>query len=67
MPGKQIDPIRARSALEVVRQHPAMVLFAASPAIAAVAAVWVLAGVGWAVVLLLALSVAGGLAVLRPR
>ncbi|EUA50163.1 hypothetical protein I552_1099 [Mycobacterium xenopi 3993] len=45
MPGKEIDPIRARSALEVVRQHPAMVLFAASPAIAAVAAVWVLAGV----------------------
>jgi len=67
MPGREIDPIRARSALEVIRQHPVMVLFAVSPAIAALAAVWVFAGVGWALLLLLALSVAGGVAVLRKR
>jgi hypothetical protein len=67
MPGREIDPIRARSALDVIKQHPAMVLFAVSPAIAAVAAVWVFAGVGWALVLLLALSVAAEVAVLRKR
>jgi UPF0716 family protein affecting phage T7 exclusion len=67
MPGREIDPIRARRALDVIKQHPAMVLFAVSPAIAAVAAVWVFAGVGWALVLLLALSVAAGVAVLRKR
>jgi hypothetical protein len=67
MPGKEIDPIRARSALEVVRQHPGMVLFAASPALVTVALVWWLAGVGWGVVLLTALLVISGVAVLRKR
>jgi hypothetical protein len=67
MPGKEIDPIRARSALAVVRQHPGLVLFAASPALVAVAVVWWLAGVGWGVVLLTALLVIGGVAVLRKR
>jgi hypothetical protein len=67
MPGKEIDPIRARSALEVIRQHPGMVLFVASPALVAVAVVWLLAGVGWAVLLLTALLVISGVAVLRKR
>jgi hypothetical protein len=67
MPGREIDPIRARSAVDLIRQHPVMVLFAVSPAIAALAAGWVVAGVGWALLLLLALSVAGGVAVLRKR
>jgi hypothetical protein len=60
---KEIDPVRARSAIEVVKQHPGMVLFVASPGIVAVAVVWALAGAGWAIVLLLALLVGGGLAV----
>lgn len=62
---KEIDPVRARSALEVVKQHPGMVLFLASPGIVALAAVWWLAGPGWAALLLVALVVGGGLAVVR--
>jgi hypothetical protein len=67
MARKEIDPIRARSALEVIRQHPGMVLFATSPALVAVAVVWWLAGVGWGVFLLTALLVISGVAVLRKR
>ncbi len=62
---KEIDPARARSALEVVKQHPGMVLFLASPGIVALGAVWWLVGPGWAVLLLIALVVGGGLAVAR--
>jgi hypothetical protein len=67
MPGKEIDPIRARSALEVIRQHPGLVLFATSPALAAVAVVWWLAGVGWGVCLLTVLLVISGVAMLKKR
>lgn len=62
MAGKEIDRNRARSATAVLRQHPAMVLFVASPAILAVALVWWLAGAGWGVLLALALVLAGGAA-----
>jgi hypothetical protein len=62
---KEIDPARARSALEVVKQHPGMVLFVASPGIIAVAVVWALAGAGWAALLLIGMVVGGGLAVVR--
>ena len=48
MAGKELDPQRARAARDVVRQHPVMVLLLASPALIAVAAVWWLAGAGWA-------------------
>lgn len=44
-----------------------MVLFLASPAIIAVAVVWWLAGPGWAGLLVVALVLAGGVAVLRKR
>ena len=53
--------------MKVIRQHPAMVVFAASPAIAAVAAVWIFAGADWAILLLVALVVVGAVAVLRKR
>lgn len=62
---KEIDPARARSAIEVVKQHPGMVLFLASPGIIALAAVWWLAGPGWAALLLVALVVGSGVAVAR--
>jgi hypothetical protein len=62
---KEIDPARARSALEVVKQHPGMVLFVASPGIIAVAVVWALAGAGWAALLLIGMVVGGGLALVR--
>jgi hypothetical protein len=65
MPGKEIDPIRARSAFEVVRQHPGMVLFVMSPALVTIAIVWWLAGVGWGLFLLTALLVISGVLVRR--
>ncbi|HYB36176.1 MAG TPA: hypothetical protein VEF72_10655 [Mycobacterium sp.] len=67
MPEKRIDRIRARSALEVITQHPGMVLFVASPGIAVLALVWWLAGAGWALLLLIALLTVGGVAILRKR
>ena len=55
---KDIERIRAKSALEVIRQHPVLVLFAVSPVLALLAATWWLIGASWAisgaVVLLLA-------------
>ena len=52
---KEIDPVRAKSALAVVKQHPGMVLFLASPALVALGVVWWLAGAGWAALLFIAL------------
>lgn len=58
MADKDIERIRATSALQVIRQHPVLVLFAVSPALAMLGVIWWLAGAGWAiaaaVVLLLA-------------
>jgi hypothetical protein len=64
---KEIDPVRAKSALAVVKQHPGMVLFLASPGIVALGAVWWLAGAGWAAVLFIALVLAGGATLLLKR
>ena len=67
MAGKEIDRVRASSAWSVVRQHPGMTLFAASPALLACAAVWLLAGSGWALLLALVLVVGGGVALPARR
>ena len=67
MAGKELDPQRARASRDVVRQHPAMVLFMASPVLVAAGVVWWLAGAGWAIVLLIAAAVIGGMTVLRKR
>lgn len=64
---KEIDRQRAQGALAVIRQHPGMVLFALSPAVIGLALVWWLAGAGWAMVLLIALVLGGGAAVLMKR
>jgi hypothetical protein len=64
---KEIDRVRAQSALSVIRQHPGMVLFAASPALVALAVVWWLFGAGWAALLLVGMVVGGGAAVLMKR
>jgi hypothetical protein len=64
---KEIDRVRAQSALSVIKQHPGMVLFAASPAIVALAAVWWLFGAGWAALLLVGMVLGGGAAVLMKR
>jgi hypothetical protein len=67
MPGKEIDPIRARSALAVVKQHPGMALFAASPALVPVGVIWWLGGAGWAILALVVLLAAGAYVVVRKR
>jgi hypothetical protein len=67
MPGKEIDPIRAKSALEVIKQNPGMVLFALSPALIAVGLIWWLAGAGWAIAAAVVLVLIGGAAVILKR
>ncbi len=67
MAGKEIDHIRARSALDVIRQHPAMALFVASPALIAVALVWWLAGAGWGILLLAVMAVGAAYLIVRKR
>jgi hypothetical protein len=64
---KEIDRARAQSAVAVIRRHPGMVLFAVSPVIVALAAVWWLFGAGWAVLLLVGMVLGGGAAVLIKR
>lgn len=67
MAGKEIDPVRAKSALAVIRQHPGIALFAVSPLLALVAVIWYFAGAGWGIALALALLVAGGAFILLKR
>ena len=59
MADKDSERIRAKSALEVVRQHPVLMLFAVSPALVALGVVWWLAGAGWAIAAAIALLLAG--------
>lgn len=67
MAGKELDPQRARAARDVVRQHPAMTLFALSPVLLAAGALWWFVGAGWAILLLVGTAIIAGVAVLRPR
>ena len=61
--GKEIDPVRARSAVAVIKQHPGMVLFLATPALLVVGVVWLLTGsAAWAALLFVALVLGGGAA-----
>ncbi len=64
---KEIDRVRAQSALSVIRQHPGMVLFAVSPALIALVGVWWFFGAGWAALLLIGIVLGGGAAVLMKR
>ena len=64
---KEIDRQRAQGALAVIKQHPGMVLFALSPVLIGVGLVWWLMGAGWAAVLVIALVLGGGAAVLLRR
>jgi hypothetical protein len=64
---KEIDRVRAQSALAVIKQHPGMVLFAVSPAILVVALVWWLVSPTLAVLLLIGAVVGGGAVVLMKR
>lgn len=64
---KEIDRQRAQSALAVIKQHPGMVLFALSPALLGLVAVWWLLGAGWAVLLLIVGIVGTGATVMMKR
>ena len=64
---KEIDRDRANSALAVIKQHPGMVLFVASPAIIALGLVWVFVSPVLAVLLLIGMVVVGGAAVVMKR
>jgi hypothetical protein len=64
---KEIDRVRAQSALAVIKQHPGMVLFAVSPAILVVALVWWLLSPTLAVLLLIGAVVGGGAVLLMKR
>jgi len=64
---KEIDRARAQSALAVIKQHPGMVLFVASPALIAVGLVWWLVSPALAVLLLIGMVLGGGAALLLKR
>jgi hypothetical protein len=64
---KEIDRVRGQSALAVIKQHPGMVLFVASPAIIAVGLVWWLVSPTLAVLLLIGMVVGAGAAILMKR
>ncbi|GAC1395754.1 MAG: hypothetical protein NVS4B6_09590 [Mycobacterium sp.] len=64
---KEIDRVRARSGLAVLRQHPGMVLFAVSPGVLVIALVWWLVSPTLAVLLLIGAVVGGGAVLLMRR
>jgi hypothetical protein len=64
---KEIDRVRARSALAVIREHPGMVLFAISPGILVIALVWWLVSPTLAVLLLIGAVLGGGAMLLIRR
>lgn len=63
---KEIDRVRAKSALAVIKQHPGMVLFAVSPVLIGIGVVWWYAPV-LGVLLLIGAVVGGGAALLMKR
>ena len=67
MADNEIDKIRARGALDVIKQHPVMVLFAISPVIAAALLVGWLTHPFWGVLLFVVVTAAGGWALVRKR
>ncbi|MEO3761300.1 hypothetical protein ABGB19_23850 [Mycobacterium sp. B14F4] len=64
---KEIDRVRAQSAFAVIKQHPGMVLFVASPALIAVGLVWWLVSPALAILLLIGVVVGGGAVLLLRR
>jgi hypothetical protein len=64
---KEIDRVRAQSALAVIKQHPGLVLFVASPVIIALGLVWWFVSPALAVLLFVGAVVGGGAALLMKR
>ncbi|QNI06107.1 hypothetical protein GAN17_07215 [Mycobacterium kubicae] len=67
MPGKEVDRVRASSALQVIRQHPVLVLFALSPVLVVLGVIWWLAGAGWAIFAAIVALLGGTAAVILKR
>ena len=65
MAGNELDPQRARAALEVVRQHPAMTLVAVSPILIGAGLVWWFVNPALAILLLVVAGTVGAMRVLR--
>ena len=65
--GKEIDPQRARTARDVIKQHPGMALIAVSPVLIAAGLVWWLVSPTLAILLLIAATVVGGMKILGKR
>jgi hypothetical protein len=64
---KEIDRIRAQSAFAVIKQHPGMVLFVASPVLIGLGLVWWLVSPTLAIFLLLGAVLGGGAVLLMNR
>jgi ABC-type Fe3+ transport system permease subunit len=64
---KEIDRVRAQSALAVIKQHPGMVLFAVSPVLIAFGLVWWFVSPVLSVLLLIGAVVGGGAVLLMKR
>ena len=64
---KEIDRVRAQSALAVIKQHPGMVLFVASPVIIALGLVWWFVSPALAILLFIGAVVGGGAVLLMKR
>ena len=62
---KEIDRVRAQSALAVIKQHPGMVLFVASPVLIGLGLVWWLVSPMLAVILFIGAVVGGGTVLYR--
>ncbi|WP_327142365.1 hypothetical protein [Nocardia sp. NBC_01327] len=61
---KDIDRVRARSALETVKENPVIAAIAILPVLAVFGVLWAVAGFFWALLLLL---VVGGVVVWRGK
>ena len=64
---KEIDRVRAHSALAVIKQHPGMVLFVASPVLIALGLVWWLVSPTLAIFLFIGAVLGGGAVLLLNR
>ena len=64
---KEIDRVRAQSALAVIKQHPGIVLFALSPAIVVAGLVWWLVSPALAVLLLIGMVVGGAVLLMKRK
>lgn len=64
---KEIDRVRAQSALAVIKQHPGLVLFAVSPVLIGLGLVWWFVSPVLAVLLFMGAVVGGGALLVMKR